>query len=66
MTLLPALSVKPPVARSDDIALVRFRGPAPSRRIALVWRRTSAMATFLGQLAVLVRGLPKALFSAKA
>jgi len=65
MTLLPALSVKPPVARSDDVALLRFRGEPPHRRVALVWRKSSAMGEFLGQLADVVRGLPKKLFEGK-
>ena len=65
MTLLPALSVKPPVARSDDIALLRFRGEPPHRRVALVWRKSSAMGEFLGQLADVVRALPKKLFEGK-
>ncbi len=62
ITLLPALSVKPPVARSDDIHLLRFRDSRPSRRIALVWRRSSPMADFLGKLAQVVRELPAHLF----
>jgi LysR family hydrogen peroxide-inducible transcriptional activator len=58
VTLLPTLAVKPPVARSDNIHLVRFRDHAPSRRIAMVWRRSSAMAGFLEQLAEVFRQLP--------
>ena len=44
MTLLPTLSIKPPVARSENIHLRQFRGEAPSRRIAMFWRKSSAMA----------------------
>jgi LysR family hydrogen peroxide-inducible transcriptional activator len=66
VTLLPVLSVKPPVARSEDIALVPFRDPPPSRRIAMAWRRSSAMAGFLGELAQVFRGLPPALFEPPA
>ncbi|WP_027080694.1 LysR substrate-binding domain-containing protein [Luteimonas mephitis] len=58
VTLLPTLAVKPPVARSDNIRLVRFRDNAPSRRIAMVWRRSSAMAGFLEQLSGVFRQLP--------
>ncbi|MEN1941834.1 LysR substrate-binding domain-containing protein [Luteimonas sp. MJ174] len=58
VTLLPALAVKPPVARSDSIELVDFRDPPPSRRIAMVWRRSSAMAPFLQELAGVLRQLP--------
>lgn len=61
VTLLPTLAVKPPVARSDTIRLVDFRAPAPSRRIAMVWRRSTAMAGFLHELADVFRGLPRGL-----
>ena len=53
VTLLPTLAVKPPVAQSSDIHLIEFRGHAPSRRIAMVWRKSSAMAPFLKRLAEL-------------
>jgi LysR family hydrogen peroxide-inducible transcriptional activator len=53
VTLLPTLAVKPPVAQSSDIRLIEFRGHPPSRRIAMVWRRSSAMAPFLKRLAEL-------------
>lgn len=62
ITLLPALAVQPPVPRSDSIHLLRFAGDPPHRRIAMVWRRSSAMGDFLLQLAQLFRGLPAALF----
>ena len=58
VTLLPALAVKPPVARSENIQLVDFRDPPPSRRIAMVWRRSSAMGGFLRELAGVLRALP--------
>jgi LysR family hydrogen peroxide-inducible transcriptional activator len=61
MTLLPTLSIKPPVARSDNIRLLQFRGDAPSRRIAMFWRKSSAMAPFLKQLAAILRALPHGL-----
>jgi LysR family hydrogen peroxide-inducible transcriptional activator len=61
VTLLPTLAVKPPVARSENIRLVRFRDPPPSRRIAMVWRRSSAMASFLEQLSGVFRQLPTGL-----
>ncbi|HTA64344.1 MAG TPA: LysR substrate-binding domain-containing protein [Xanthomonadaceae bacterium] len=61
ITLLPTLSVKPPVAVSEDIHLLRFRDSHPSRRIGMVWRRSSAMAGFLLKLAEVFRSLPKAL-----
>lgn len=61
ITLLPMLAVQPPVPVSPDIALLEFRGDAPHRRIAMLWRRSSAMAGFLLQLAQEFRNLPQAL-----
>lgn len=58
LTLLPALAVKPPVAPSPDIRLVPFADPPPSRRVAMVWRRSSALDGFLRRLAALFRELP--------
>lgn len=63
VTLLPTLSVKPPVPRSDNIRLLDFSGTdRPSRRIAMVWRRSSAMNGFLEQLAQEFKRLPHDLF----
>ena len=61
ITLLPVLAVQPPVPVSGDIQLLPFQGKAPHRRIAMVWRRSSAMADFLQQLAGELRRLPQAL-----
>ena len=63
ITLLPMLAVKPPVSPSPDLKLVPFRAPAPSRRIAMVWRKSSAMAGFLRQLAQVLRALPEDLLA---
>jgi LysR family transcriptional regulator, hydrogen peroxide-inducible genes activator len=63
ITLLPSLAVKPPVPPSGNIRLVPFSGSAPSRHIAMVWRRSSAMADFLGKLAAVFRELPAGLFT---
>jgi LysR family hydrogen peroxide-inducible transcriptional activator len=66
ITLLPTLAVQPPVAHSDNVHLVPFRGnQAPSRRIAMVWRKSSAMAGFLKKLAEIFRDLPKGLLDAR-
>ncbi|TDR48616.1 LysR family transcriptional regulator [Tahibacter aquaticus] len=51
ITLLPQLAVLPPVVQSEAIQLLPFRGQAPSRRIALIWRKSSAMKAFLATLA---------------
>ncbi len=61
ITLLPVLAVQPPVPSSPDVRLLRFKGEAPHRRIAMVWRKSSAMDAFLRQLAAELRQLPAAL-----
>lgn len=66
ITLLPMLAIKPPVSPSPDLKLVDFRAPAPSRRVAMVWRRSSAMAGFLRQLAEVLRSLPPGLLAVPA
>ncbi|MBS0486984.1 MAG: DNA-binding transcriptional regulator OxyR [Proteobacteria bacterium] len=65
ITLLPTLSVQPPVAQPDNVRLVPFRGRAPSRRIAMVWRKSSALAAFLKIFADEFRQLPKSLLDAR-
>ncbi|HTI95760.1 MAG TPA: DNA-binding transcriptional regulator OxyR [Rudaea sp.] len=65
ITLLPTLAVQPPVAHSDNVHLVPFRGHAPSRRIAMLWRKSSAMAGFLKKFAEIFRELPKGLLDAR-
>ncbi|GLQ95766.1 DNA-binding transcriptional regulator OxyR [Dyella mobilis] len=59
ITLLPTLAVKPPVAQAPNLQLVEFSGHAPSRRIAMVWRKSSAMGAFLKQLADVFKTLPR-------
>jgi LysR family hydrogen peroxide-inducible transcriptional activator len=66
ITLLPVLAVQPPVPASTDIALLPFQGEPPHRRIAMVWRRSSAMAAFLAQLAQQFRALPPTLLKPPA
>src|SRR6476646_804640 len=61
VTLLPVLSIKPPVAQSDNVHLLQFRGAVPSRRIAMVWRKSSALTVFLRSLAGILRDLPREL-----
>ena len=63
VTLLPTLAIKPPVARSDNIHLLRFADSHPSRSIAMVWRRSSAMAGFLARLARVFADLPPGLLA---
>ena len=54
VTLLPALSVRAPVVQPANVRLVKFRKPEPSRRIALVWRKSSALDAFLHALAATI------------
>ncbi|WP_225212096.1 LysR substrate-binding domain-containing protein [Stenotrophomonas lacuserhaii] len=64
ITLMPTLSVKPPVPRSENIRLLDLVGDnPPSRRIAMAWRRSSAMSGFLEQLADQFKHLPASLFT---
>ncbi|SFW57238.1 DNA-binding transcriptional regulator OxyR [Luteibacter sp. UNCMF366Tsu5.1] len=65
ITLLPALAVKPPIAQSPNVALIEFEAPAPSRRIAMLWRKSSAMTPFFEALAAVIRDVPAELFSTR-
>lgn len=62
ITLLPTLATKPPMARTDNVHLIEFSGHAPSRRIAMVWRKSTSMSLFLKRLAKVFHDLPSALF----
>ncbi|HXD36472.1 MAG TPA: LysR substrate-binding domain-containing protein, partial [Rhodanobacter sp.] len=64
ITLLPVMAVKPPVAPVDGLHLIEFKGRPPSRRIAMVWRKSSAMHEFLQRLAEVFRQLPTELLEA--
>ncbi len=61
ITLMPMLSVKPPIAPTDNLAIRPFSGTAPSRTIALVWRRSSALGPFLRELSECFKALPEGL-----
>ncbi|HEX6833955.1 MAG TPA: LysR substrate-binding domain-containing protein, partial [Rudaea sp.] len=65
ITLLPTLAVQPPVAHSENVHLIPFRGDVPSRRIAMVWRKSSAMTGFLKKLAELFAELPHGLLDTR-
>ncbi|MEZ5460750.1 DNA-binding transcriptional regulator OxyR [Dokdonella sp.] len=58
ITLLPTLAVKPPVPQVEHMKLIEFKSRAPSRHIAMVWRKSSAMHGFLSSFAELFRQLP--------
>lgn len=64
ITLLPVLAVKPPVPRSDSIRLLQFEDASPSRQVAMVWRKSSALEPFLMKIVELVRNLPPQLLNA--
>lgn len=61
VTLLPRLSVQPPVPPSPDVKLLRFAEPAPRRRIGLFWRPASVYRELLPRLAEVLRALPAGL-----
>jgi LysR family hydrogen peroxide-inducible transcriptional activator len=61
ITLMPMLSVKPPIARTGNLLFLPFADPAPSRTIALVWRSSSALSVFLRELAACFKSLPHGL-----
>jgi LysR family hydrogen peroxide-inducible transcriptional activator len=58
ITLLPELSVEPPVAPNDAIALVHFAAPAPRRTIAMYWRTTHPAGELLARIADEIRAVP--------
>ena len=58
MTLLPALAVRPPAPATANVVLIPFADPQPYRRIAMVWRRTSALTVFLSELVQSFKNLP--------
>jgi LysR family hydrogen peroxide-inducible transcriptional activator len=58
ITLMPLLSVKPPIAQTSNLITRQFASPAPSRTIAMVWRNSSALSDFLRELADCFRNLP--------
>jgi LysR family hydrogen peroxide-inducible transcriptional activator len=66
ITLLPVLAVQPPIARTANICLTPFHGGCPSRRLAMFWRKTSALAELLQKVSGIFRGLPAALLDAHA
>ncbi|MDO4709693.1 MAG: LysR substrate-binding domain-containing protein [Pseudomonadota bacterium] len=57
ITLLPALAVRPPVSQPEQLKLLPFQGEAPTRSIALIWRRSSALTPLLNQVASTLRTL---------
>jgi LysR family hydrogen peroxide-inducible transcriptional activator len=54
VTLIPDMAV-PIETRSAAVAIARFRAPKPSRRIGMIWRKTSPLARQLLQVSEVVR-----------
>lgn len=55
ITLLPELSVRPPVPQPSAVHLVRFADPVPHRDIGLFWRPASVFRGLLPELAEILR-----------
>jgi LysR family hydrogen peroxide-inducible transcriptional activator len=64
ITLMPVLAVKPPIPATDNLQVMPFEPPAPSRTIALVWRRSSPLGSLMLDFAACVRKLPAGLLAA--
>lgn len=64
VTLLPELAVRPPVATSDDIALLRFAEPVPRRDLAMFWRPTSVYRDLMPKLGEVIRDVAHGLVTA--
>jgi len=61
ITLMPMLAIKPPIAVTGNVVIRYFEDPAPKRTIALVWRSSSALSSFLVELAACLKDLPPGL-----
>ncbi|PKL94779.1 MAG: DNA-binding transcriptional regulator OxyR [Gammaproteobacteria bacterium HGW-Gammaproteobacteria-8] len=57
ITLMPVLAIKPPVAHTEGLAIRRFEPPEPTRRIALAWRKSTALTAFLEELAQVLEAI---------
>ncbi|GAB0114695.1 DNA-binding transcriptional regulator OxyR [Acidisoma sp. C75] len=57
ITLMPKLAVQGLMAQPAQMRLIPFEAPCPSRRIGLVWRRSSPLGPLLLGLAGLCRDL---------
>ncbi|MCC8931539.1 hydrogen peroxide-inducible genes activator [Rhizobium sp. 'Codium 1'] len=60
VTLIPEIAMKVET-RSADVSIARFEHPQPSRRIGMIWRKTSPIAKQLIEVADVVRGTAEAL-----
>jgi LysR family hydrogen peroxide-inducible transcriptional activator len=62
ITLLPALSVQPPIPQSPDVAILHLTEPVPHRRLGLLWRPTTVHGALLPRIAEALRDLPPELW----
>ncbi|HEU0256818.1 MAG TPA: LysR substrate-binding domain-containing protein [Microbacteriaceae bacterium] len=58
ITLLPVLSVQPPVAPAENVLLTRFTGDVPVRHMAMLWRSSAVIGGLLSALAAAFRSAP--------
>jgi len=63
ITLLPILAVRPPISQPENLRLIEFASHPPSRRVAMVWRKSSALGPFLLRLAENFQNLPESLLA---
>ena len=54
VTLIPEMA-QPVETRSAAVALARLPEPRPSRKIGLIWRQSSPLASQLHQVAAILR-----------
>ena len=54
LTLIPEMAL-PLETRSARVAVARFPGPRPSRRIGMIWRKTNPLTDHLMQIGAIVR-----------
>jgi len=60
VTLIPEMAV-PVETRSAPVAVAQFTGVPPSRRIGMIWRKTSPITKQLGQIADVVQQAAEAM-----
>lgn len=58
VTLLPVLAVRTPMSGLDNLIIRPFAAPGPRRRVVMAWRKSSAMAPFIGRLVSHFQTLP--------
>ena len=54
VTLIPEMAV-PVETRSAAVSVARFRTPVPSRKVGMIWRRSSPLSAHLAELGDVVR-----------